>query len=324
MPAVITHYLMGRATLKQLDDADLNRWVKRYKNIFNLGAQGPDFLEYTPWDRMLFKLGYYMHTRNIGEFYALCLDKIQNAKSKHEKKMLITYISGFLCHYALDIYAHPFIYYQTGFADRKGTLKGASLRRHRFLETTIDCLLAKEIQKKSAYEINISEKIQVSSEDRLFLGEFYEKAIEEVYAFSRTPGEYAKSMRNMALFYHCSRDKTGGRKNIITTIGNFLGDSGATGALIHYRRIKKSVDYLNLENNTWYYPWDNTIELNFSFMELYEKSIDECVILLRAFLKAVRGKLDPKIALHIIGKKNFTTGLESSVKFRYHNKDYLK
>ncbi|MDR3239411.1 MAG: zinc dependent phospholipase C family protein [Clostridiales bacterium] len=322
MPAVITHYLMGQASLYQLQDECLQKQLLRRQAAFNLGTQGPDALFYAPLDKKLREQGHHMHRLGIGGFFDACLRFIHRQRAEEEKNILISYMSGFLCHYALDAWAHPYVYYQTGFSDESGGLRDDCVRRHRFWETTIDCVLAQKFGDGNAYLLDISHKISVPPDERRLIGQMLSNSIQASYGFARTAAAYDAAMRNIALAYWLFHDKAGRRRAAVSILGKLIRDHGATAALIHYGPVDESVDYLNLKRQTWRVPWDDSIELTFSFMDLFEIAVEESLIYIGAFVKAVQGKLDPKIALHILGNKNFSTGLESFVKFLYYNKAF--
>jgi hypothetical protein len=232
-------------------------------------------------------------------------------------------MAGFLCHYALDCCAHPYIFYKSGFSDENGHLAIKAEKRHRFLEAAIDSLMAEKLGKCSAYEMNIGKRIEASRLERKAVSSCLAKCFKASYGFDREPGDYAKGMKDMSFVYKVFRDKSGRRRALVSFLGKLAKDQGASAALIPCP-LDKGVDWLNSGRDAWCFPWDDSIEMSFSFMDLLQRSVDDAIIYINAFWKAVSKEMDPKIALSIIGNKNFSTGLEGTVPFKHCDKDFIK
>ena len=321
IPAVITHYLMGKASAGLLGDNEFMNSVKQYGDIFNLGAQGPDILLFALGNKDLNKMGERIHGEGIGNFFAEGLKWIRKAAVHDGRSEIIAYMAGFICHYALDTCTHPYIYYKSGFSDENGLLYGESITSHRFLETTIDCILCGKLEEKNPYSLNISQKLRVGSKNRALIGRFLSDVISSSYGVFIYPEDFIKAMKDIVFVYRMLRDKKGIKKTIARIAGKLLRDYGAAEALIHYGPVK-NLDYLNDQRNVWHYPWDDSIDINLSFMDLFKKAAEDSRIYINAFAKAVNKQLDDKIVLSILGNKNFSTGLESPVKFLYYNIEF--
>ncbi|MDR1914758.1 MAG: zinc dependent phospholipase C family protein [Clostridiales bacterium] len=318
MPAVITHYLMGQKTIDTYGADALTVNVREHVEIFNLGCQGPDILFFARGDKKLNHLGEQMHKSGINAFFAECIKLVRKTAIGDGRAVLESYIAGFLCHYAMDTCTHPYIYYKSGFSSEDGALKGSFATAHRFLETTIDCILSKKLSNMNPYEQNIPKRLNAPKKEKKVVSYLLAEAISNSYNIERYPEDYAKAMRDMIRIYWVFRSKYGIRRNIITLIGRLVGDKGATGALIHYSPVN-NLDYLNENQADWCYPWNDMFEINLTFNELTDRAIEDARIYISAFFKAVRKNLDDKIALNIIGNKNFSTGLEYDTKFLYYN-----
>jgi len=318
MPAIITHYLMSKASAASLGDGEVSKSIDECKDIFYLGAQGPDIMFFALGNRELNKLGSRMHREGINSFFAECVNKIRKTAAHEGRSEIIAYMVGFLCHYALDTCAHPYIYYKSGFADEDGNLGGESRERHRFLETSIDCLLSEALDEKDAYSLNIAKVISTTTKKRDLIGQFLSDVIAESYGQFIYPEDYAKALKDIALVYRLFRDKTGKRKMIAKVLGKVARDHGSTAALVHYSPVK-DMDYLNTQRSAWSYPWDDSIQVNLTFMDLFNKAVEDSHIYINAFTKAINKEFDERIALKILGNKNFSTGLENPVKFLYYS-----
>lgn len=141
MPAVAAHYLFGQEVYKNLIEKnrkDIIALIRKHRLDYNIGLQGPD------------PLFYYQPTKsNEVTEYASEVHKrsglsfMQNAiRSIHEMKdiRMFAYMIGFVCHYALDSEAHPWVNYY-----------GKDSIGHIRIETEMDrSILLREILKRDA------------------------------------------------------------------------------------------------------------------------------------------------------------------------------
>jgi len=323
MPAVITHYLLSKACAGLMDDSGAAERLNLHGGVYYLGAQGPDILFFALGSKTLNQLGGRIHREGINLFFAECIKRLRMTAAEEERNELAAYMAGFLCHYALDTCAHPYIYYKTGFSHENGRLTGKPVIRHHFLETTIDCILSEKLEDKNPYLLNIAEKISVDAKKRALIGNFLSETVNASYKVFMYPEDYAKAMKDTVLFYKIFRDKAGRKRAAAKAAGKVSRNIDAVAELIHYEPVKP-YDYLNEQRGGWHYPWNNSIELNFSFMDLFNKAAEDGRIYINAFEKAVHRQLDDRAALSVLGNKNFSTGLESPVKFLYYNTEFPK
>jgi hypothetical protein len=322
MPAVIAHYLLGQAVLDKLD-GPLAQAADACPEAFNIGTQGPDIMFFALGDKEMNKWGDQVHFSGISNFYACAANLLKAAAPSFERTAFLSYMDGFLCHYALDCCAHPYIFYKSGFSGGDGELGDESERRHRKLESTIDAMMAEKVGDSTAYGMDIGKRVEAGAKTRKAVAGSLAQCLKASYGYDREPADYGKGMKDMSFVYKALRDKSGRRKSAISLIGRIFGDSGKTAALIG-SPVDYTVDWLNEEKKPWVFPWDNSVELNFSFLELFNKAVEDALIYINAFNKAVRKELNPKIALSIIGDRNFSTGLEFPVKFKYYDKAFIK
>lgn len=105
MPSTYAHYYFGQRVLQALSP-DLQAIIHQHRELFDLGLHGPDFFfYYNPLaHNHLNQRGNEMH-EEAGEVFfshAFSLEAI------HDPAYL-AYLYGFMCHFTLDAYAHPYI-----------------------------------------------------------------------------------------------------------------------------------------------------------------------------------------------------------------------
>ncbi len=104
MPDIAMHHTFGREVLEILPEAIQKEMTEA---PYSFALYGPD-----PW--FMYKIGTKtregrgrrMHTTKTGAFLTALAEK---AKDGTDPRNLFSYLAGFLCHYALDATAHPYI-----------------------------------------------------------------------------------------------------------------------------------------------------------------------------------------------------------------------
>ncbi|HBG67494.1 MAG TPA: hypothetical protein DDW60_02560 [Kandleria vitulina] len=102
MPASYTHQCFGDDLLRYMN-SDHKTLIKQYKNLFNLGLQGPDLLfYYHPLKKNRVQdIGIKMHQLPARSFF--------EESFQFDDDATLVYLIGFALHYLLDSGAHPVI-----------------------------------------------------------------------------------------------------------------------------------------------------------------------------------------------------------------------
>lgn len=107
MPSVYAHYRFGCDVYTLLPEK-VKTVVHNYRELYDLGLQGPDILFfYLPvCHNHVNRLGTHIHHQPAREFFQ---PAVQIIRSRHKKQASMAYICGIACHYALDLVCHPYI-----------------------------------------------------------------------------------------------------------------------------------------------------------------------------------------------------------------------
>ena len=107
MPDVVIHAVFGREVRAELS----SEIAEKIRDVpYTFALFGPDiWFMYQPWKRREGR-GRRMHTTRTGQFLTALARRAKN--SAHPEEMF-SYLAGFLCHYALDTAAHPYVVYMT-------------------------------------------------------------------------------------------------------------------------------------------------------------------------------------------------------------------
>jgi len=118
MPAIYAHYSFGERVLSTLPPI-LSENIRRFKEAFALGTQGPDILFYHhPIKKNpTRKKGSDLHFLSAESFFLRQAKRLLHENLiKVENGTLLpnsaeaSYVAGFLCHFVLDVFAHPIVY----------------------------------------------------------------------------------------------------------------------------------------------------------------------------------------------------------------------
>lgn len=112
MPALYTHYRFGKAVAATLPPT-FSEIVSEHSEAFALGTQGPDILFYhKPLQKNDIRgLGTALHDVSPKAFFQRAVCRLQYAKQANEGyfRALSAYLYGFLSHFVLDVFCHPYI-----------------------------------------------------------------------------------------------------------------------------------------------------------------------------------------------------------------------
>ena len=128
MPDIAQHHAFGQAVREALPQ-EIREALLDVPYLFALYGPDPWFM-LQPWKRRQGR-GRQMHTTRTGEFLTALARQARDGKTPAET---FSYLAGFLCHYALDSTAHPYIIWQT-------TETWPTKRAHRDLEHALDAAL---------------------------------------------------------------------------------------------------------------------------------------------------------------------------------------
>lgn len=328
MPALLTHYLCGDMVLKSIDAPGAADMIIQHRNLFNLGTQGPDIFFYhnaLPWVKgeSLSKLGGKLHSEKVRAFFECALaviDSIQNAK----KEILLSYVYGYICHYSLDVHTHPYIFYKTGFAADETEDKKKYDAYHRRFEAEIDVLMADKILNKDANRIESHELIMIDREEALAISDMYHRIFKKIFDLDIPIEKIQKAPNDMRLITKAFRDPLGIKKPVVAFAEKLMGKHNLISNMIYPLRVDSDLDQLNVKHSLWHCLWDKEMQLNSSFMDLFNEAAAEAKFMCESIDGYINGSIGIDEVLRIIGNRSFSSGLDccEDIKFKYHDLIY--
>lgn len=277
LPSFYCHYLASSAVLETIGSSSLKSILDSNRNVFSLGAQGPDiffYFDFWPFKKStsLAKLGGRLHYLKVGLFFEKSLEYISRTNGR-DRDILLAYIMGYICHYSLDGSAHPYVFYKSGFKVPKSESRERYSADHRRFETAVDILMLQHILGTKPSKLSPFKLIHTDNHSRLVIGQFYSWILSEMFKLDAPYSEIVSAIKATETTLLLSMDRTGVKKFLLELIESLLGRPPVFSSAIHSGPVDNNIDYLNLEHRPWHLPWDIDVEITSSFPELFDRSV---------------------------------------------------
>lgn len=329
MPQAYTHILGGKESLKTLKRSKI---YSIYDNIelFYLGCMGPDLFSYQniyTWikNRPKNKLADKMHTQNCGSFIIDALKYIKNTSvnnSKSELDQRAVYMMGYLCHYAMDKTAHPYVFYKTGlssFYNKQNPETYIYRYSHTMLEMAIDYHMAKKIEGSDIHKIKVHEYFDTGKNIPSSIKDLYDHMFSiyfKDYVSSLCTDFINESYKGMKFIWKFIYDPNNIKGKLLKIFNKdyFL-----------YPKAPYEKDYMNTNRKLWYHPCDKKIYSNKSFYKLFDDAVCETYIIINWAIDYLNGDVNINTLQKLVGNFSFDTGLDirkHSQKMKYFDPIY--
>jgi len=265
MPDILTHTLFSKLVSQQIKNEEVRKIIYANLKLFQLAAQGPDFLFYykpfslfNPIER---QFGHIMHNKHTAVFFT---DAFKKLKKQNDEKLLV-YMLGFLCHFHLDKNIHPYVYYieENGiwdYNDNKHTIS------HYDLEVTMDTRLWKEYESEQAVKVDDSKLLNVENFPKSILS-YISSYASKHHNIKLNNKKLLKAEKTMVKLLHILYDPNN-KKKILYKLPLPRKPYIVDGFL--------EWDILNTKKNEWHYLGESEM-LTYSVFELIDISVKECV-----------------------------------------------
>jgi len=287
MPNVWTHLMFAERIAKKtpLD-------FSKEKNLFSLGAQGPDFFFYHsfwPWKKKksMEWIGSKIHTERCGPFL---MEMIRYLKKHPDDERLKNYVFGFISHHILDRQAHPYIIYRSGHDSK----------RHSYFEILIDTVLMKEMYQIQTWNTPVYHKINIGDHLPHSIRTMFVHIIENVYQLhiSHLDQIIDQSYRDMITALKFLYDPSGLKKRLLR---NQI-------ASYSYSKQLPDKDILNVNHQVWLDPTNKEEVYTDSFYDILDRAEEEGVKILQAIENFLTDAGKIQLVESLIGNISYETG----------------
>lgn len=310
MPDSITHSFFALDVAQELK---INS-IKKHKDIYIVGAQGPDhyfFYNFMPCKKSngIPKVGNLLHSSSTQKFLITFIEKLK----KSYIDSAYAFILGWVCHYALDTTAHPYIFYVTGNYDKQDKSTYPYRGNHLQLEKSIDSIFLR----RRGYNPN-----KFKSTKELFtlkelpneINELLNLTIKETYNLDKMGDKYGLAYKHFVKYHnYMSYDPYGIKKIIYKFLDLFNRKSNYVfKTFSYYNNVNPKIDYLNESNNEWLHPsYDSEVSKD-SFMDLYNQAKIKAVDIINKINDFMQNSIDD--LTDVIKDITYDTGKDCSDK----------
>ena len=290
MPDAAVHYMFGQQVRGALD-ADAARYLKDAP--FTLALYGPDtWFPYKFWRPRRCGRGRRMHTTHTGAFLTALADQAKNGSCRD---LMYSYLAGFLCHYALDSAAHPYIVQRTA-----ETWKGPGC--HRTMEHSLDVL---ELRRAGLW----GQRHPVTDHcfPKVSLPEEMSADLDAVYGAVYGWSDCRRTQNRTARVYRMLYRRMENPKGLIARLARLTG-SMKLRSLAYSESYLKDADVENLAKQPWR-PLTGGAPLTDSFPELREKAKEQAAEMIAGAARYIYGDGDREALAALIGDRSYLSGL---------------
>ncbi len=343
MAGLFSHLIAGKATSILIDD-EHKKLISENKQAYYLGTQGPDLFFYY-YTRVFYNstrpLGQKLHKERVGKFLSELVYQTKQIKNDNDRAIATSYLLGYLSHYVVDAYTHPYVYYKAGFSTRKKfKLSPRNSWYHRTIENNIDDVLldyfynnANEHHHSIGEALELPEKykqvykyFKMPKQDTKVIATLIKTAILSTYDINIDSDRIRSAINQMLLTLTILEAKSSRHEKLIILEDNVRFSDVDVERLKHIQDLNCRKDYFNFGHGEWSAPWDLDIKSNDDFFQLMSNAVYESVDICGDVLKYFDGKITFNDLMDVIKNRSLAHGSDcvELVDFKYHDVIFKK
>lgn len=277
-------------------------------DLLLLGAQGPDPMYYgfahSYHDRYRF-FADRMHDTETNQLFKSLLSYAK----KHPSKEVYSYLLGFLCHFALDVSIHPYVYYNVGQYKKEDPSTHHMRGLHLKFERSIDAALIEYNTGKKAHKYPIQAETFPVKTPPKELFDLYQHVMEERYQFPEGGQMFDNSVKSMyRVLKYMVKDRTGLKKQVYKILNKVFAKEDLFFSDLSMFHHLEDYDYLNQANKTWLHPATKEASQK-SVFDLYLDAKDLAKILIQYLDDYIAGK-ETKSIEEVFQNLSFNSGID--------------
>ncbi|HHU56279.1 MAG TPA: zinc dependent phospholipase C family protein [Acholeplasmataceae bacterium] len=303
MPDLVMHHYFGRKVLEGLDK-DLISKIEL--DTYDFATAGPDpfffisFLNRKENPKHL-EFGGFMHRNNTKEFLLELIEETKN------NPLLKSYLYGFVTHYFLDTFTHPYVFHFTGNYEKENEDTLVYRGLHTKLERAMDTYIIKKYYYSKPHKFKIYKNILKLKKLNQNIENEINKVYKKVYGIEDGFDLVNKSIKDQKKFYRFIYDPFGLKNKLFALLDN--GKSSIDfKVLSYYGKEILDIDIFNFKNQKWTNPVDDRLTFNDSFFDLFDEAKTKAIETIKNIEKYLN---DEKVILDdYIKNTSYITGLD--------------
>lgn len=318
MPNIITHKIFAEEVYKKCKRKDIKEVLEKHFQLYYIGSNGPDFLFFYHMkpleamkDHTLNHIGSELHSGHVNAFYESAIHTIQKEQDTFVKESELAYLMGHLCHWALDMTTHPYIFYRTG--DCKGDSAGL---HHRF-ESMMDAMMLKRYHNLDIEDYRCAEICQFDEEMLKAIARIYVPAVKSALDQDIKVYQLREALSSWGDIQGMLYDPSHKKVKVVKTIEKLINKPWLISGNIVPKWIDEAFDVLNLEKQIWVHPCDDACTSDASFIELFEQAIDVALQVMDKVYGCIEFDADVAHVRKLLGDRAYDTGREEGVKMKH-------
>lgn len=235
-------------------------------------AQGPDPLYYHFFHKEATNYRDYAESMHRTDTDQLFINMVHYVKD-HLTKDTYSFLVGFICHYALDVKIHPYVYYNVGVYQKDIPESHQYRGLHLKFERSIDAVMMEKDTGEKANKMNLLEEhFPLVTIPQVVL-DIMEYVLKETYQADNGGLMYEQCTKEMSnIIKFTVTDKTGMKKQIFKVFDWFNHEQDMFYQDMSLANHIEEYDFLNLEKKSWHHPVTNQ-EYHYSVIELYDQAV---------------------------------------------------
>ncbi len=265
MPAIISHYLLEERVYRIL--CDLRPELKINHCAMIWGASGPDFFfchRLLPLSnqKSLRQYGTQMHN----EPAEILLNYLVSYARYYEDDIVMSYVLGFITHYAFDSTAHPFVLYYADQMSYQKPKKHISIC-HNELEAHLDSLFLRRERGQKVSEFYIPSAAPLDRKVNQAIADAMQAYFMWKYRKSVYASEIVRAQKDWHYGLAVLNDRTGAKYRLVRGLEKQIGLKPLASPFFRRNYPSVKADYANLHHHTWFSEIDQK-EYQDSFFDL--------------------------------------------------------
>lgn len=274
MPACLTHYFFAQRLARLIPQAGAADTC-----AYAWGAQGPDFLFCHRYMRFL-GFGKGEGLQAYGSLLhetkpSATLSAMRGFLQAHPDPSYRAYVQGFLCHYALDSTAHPYVNALAGelAAQRPQETTGSM---HGEVESALDAIVLRRETGKLPSGVNLKHMFPKNEGVQRRIARLYRQVLADVYQADVPEEELLHATNDAHFVFAAVTDRTGLKHRLFQLLER--GKPHVVASHIVPLTERDDVDYANVRRQPWG-PESSRLD----FFQLFDQALDKARQLVAGF-----------------------------------------